>query len=55
MEEKEYAFCLRCHRKLKNEKAKKIGYGVVCHRKVKNTGIQTTLFETQPVAKDENM
>lgn len=33
MENKEYSHCLRCGRKLKNEKAKKIGYGVVCWKK----------------------
>lgn len=32
---KEYTHCLRCGRKLKNEKAKKIGYGVVCERKMR--------------------
>jgi len=36
MKEKEYTHCLRCGRKLKNEKAKKIGYGVVCERKIRN-------------------
>lgn len=34
-EEKEYSHCLRCGRKLKNEKAKQIGYGVVCEKKIK--------------------
>lgn len=32
---KEYEFCLRCHRKLKNEEAKKIGYGKICYEKSK--------------------
>lgn len=31
---KEYAFCLRCGRKLKNVEARKIGYGIVCLKKV---------------------
>mgnify|MGYP007069869117 FL=1 len=35
-EEKEYTHCLRCGRRLKNEKAKKIGYGIVCERKIRN-------------------
>ena len=29
----EYEFCLRCHRKLKNSEARKIGYGKVCLKK----------------------
>ena len=33
---KEYTYCLRCGRRLKNEKAKKIGYGVVCEKKIRN-------------------
>ena len=33
MENKEYEFCLRCGRKLKNPKTRIIGLGPVCHRK----------------------
>lgn len=32
---KEHDFCLRCGRKLKNPKAREIGYGVVCEKKMK--------------------
>ena len=32
---KEYKYCLRCGRKLKNENARKIGYGPVCEKKSK--------------------
>lgn len=31
---KEYEFCLRCGRKLKNPKAKLKGFGVVCEKKM---------------------
>ena len=55
MEEKEYAFCLRCHRRLKNEKARQLGYGPTCYKKAENTGIQNTLFKASPVEKVENM
>jgi len=34
---KEYTYCLRCGRKLKNEEAKKIGYGVVCYKKIQTS------------------
>ena len=44
MEHKEYTHCLRCGRKLKNEKAKQIGYGVVCERKVKYERKSRRLF-----------
>lgn len=43
-EEKEYSHCLRCGRKLKNEKAKKIGYGVVCERKLRLENKPKKLF-----------
>lgn len=31
--DKEYDFCLRCGRKLKNAENRKRGYGVVCFKK----------------------
>jgi len=34
MKEQRYDKCLRCHRKLKTEEARKIGYGKVCLEKV---------------------
>ena len=43
-EEKEYSHCLRCGRKLKNEKAKKIGYGVICERKMRKENKSKKLF-----------
>lgn len=33
---KEYEYCLRCGRKLKNEEARKKGYGIICERKLKH-------------------
>ena len=32
---KEFTHCLRCGRKLKNEEARKIGYGKICLEKMK--------------------
>lgn len=34
LEEKEYDYCLRCGRKLKNPNARKLGYGSVCFKKM---------------------
>lgn len=35
MKKKEYQYCLRCGRKLKNPEARKIGYGAICLKKHK--------------------
>ena len=35
MEQKIYKRCLRCGRKLKNDEARKIGYGKICFEKSK--------------------
>lgn len=35
MKDKEYQYCLRCGRKLKNPKARKLGYGIICYKKFK--------------------
>ena len=32
---KEHDFCLRCGRKLKNPRARQIGYGIICEKKMK--------------------
>jgi len=32
---KEYEFCLRCGRKLKNPEARLKGYGIICEKKLK--------------------
>lgn len=45
MESKEYEFCLRCHRKLKSEDARKIGYGKVCYKKAQTDKPRPTLFK----------
>ena len=34
--DKEYQFCLRCGRTLKNDKAMQLGYGQICLRKMKS-------------------
>lgn len=41
---KEYDRCLRCNRKLKNQEAKKIGYGKVCLEKIKKADKVKKLF-----------
>lgn len=43
---KEFDYCLRCGRKLKNPKARLIGYGVICLNKIQHLG-QTPLFTTK--------
>ena len=53
--DKTYDFCLRCHRRLKNEEAKKIGYGKVCYEKAKNVELKNTLFKITPIVKKQNM
>lgn len=35
MEKKDHEYCLRCGRKLKNQKARESGYGAVCIKKMK--------------------
>ena len=32
---KDHEYCLRCGRKLKNSKARELGYGMVCIKKLK--------------------
>ena len=41
---KEYDYCLRCGRKLKNLDARKIGYGTVCYKKMLSSRIIPPLF-----------
>ena len=43
MIKKEYEYCLRCGRKLKNDKARKLGYGSICIKKI-NTQVRNRLF-----------
>ena len=33
--EKEYEYCLRCGRKLKNPEARLKGFGIICEKKIK--------------------
>lgn len=44
---KEYLRCLRCNRKLKNEEAKKMGYGKVCLEKMRTQSHTRKLFEVK--------
>ena len=50
--DKEYTYCLRCHRRLRNEKAKELGYGKICYEKAKNSEMKNTLFKIKPVVKE---
>ncbi len=43
-EQKEYQYCLRCGRRLKNAEARIKGYGIVCEKKMKHAR-QNRLFE----------
>ena len=51
--DKLYDFCLRCHRKLKNEEAKKLGYGKICYQKANSESDKKRLF--MPVENKHNM
>lgn len=44
MKKKEYEFCLRCGRRLKNPEFRAIGYGKICFEKSKNR-VKSRLFE----------
>lgn len=57
---KEYEFCLRCHRKLRTEEAKLLGYGKVCYKKAhsadaKKNRLFNPMHTDMPVDKDDNM
>ena len=41
---KEYNYCLRCGRKLKNPEARQLGYGSICYKKIKNKLLIKKLF-----------
>lgn len=43
---KEFNYCLRCGRKLKNPKARQIGYGDICLAKIQHSS-KTPLFKTE--------
>ena len=43
--QKEYEFCIRCGRKLKNPKSRLIGYGIVCEKKMLAETAKKQLFD----------
>lgn len=47
MENKEYEYCLRCGRKLKNPLARQKGYGAVCEKKLRILGKPKPLINTK--------
>lgn len=48
-----YEYCLRCHRKLKNEEAKRMGYGKICYQKANSVSNKNRLFT--PVENNRNV
>lgn len=38
-EQDEHEYCLRCGRKLKNPKARLLGYGNICYKKISSNNI----------------
>ena len=44
-EKKEHDHCLRCGRKLKNAKARELGYGVVCMKKLKRDQVNRLFIQ----------
>lgn len=49
-----YKYCLRCHRPLKTEEAKRLGYGKICYEKSR-TALSNKKRLIVPVAKSRNM
>ena len=41
-------YCKRCHRKLKDEKSRKLGYGKVCYNKI-NQNNKNYLFNLEDI------
>lgn len=50
---KEYNYCLRCGRKLKNPKARQAGYGDVCLAKIQQLS-KTPLFNTNEERREQS-
>ena len=48
MENEKYKYCNRCHRKLIDEKSKKLGFGKVCYKKYLAKK-KTYLFEMEEI------
>lgn len=51
--DKEYNYCLRCGRKLKNPKARQAGYGDVCLAKIQQLS-KTPLFNTDEERREQS-
>lgn len=51
--DKEYNYCLRCGRKLKNPKARQAGYGDVCLAKIQQLS-KTPLFSTNEERREQS-
>lgn len=48
--EEEIIFCKRCHRKLKDDESKKIGFGKICYKKqLKLKDNKNYLFDTKNI------
>ena len=51
--DKEYNYCLRCGRKLKNPKARQAGYGDICLAKIQQLS-KTPLFNTKEERREQS-
>lgn len=51
--DKEYNYCLRCGRKLKNPKARQAGYGDICLAKIQQLS-KTPLFSTKEERREQS-
>ena len=47
MQDKEFEYCLRCHRKLRKPEARLIGYGKICYEKMKSDKPKKALFHVK--------
>ena len=52
--QKEYQYCLRCGRRLKDPKSRMIGYGVICLKKAKNP-VKSRLFDPSKFSKKKGL
>lgn len=53
MNDKDYIYCLRCGRKLRNPEYRKIGMGKTCQEKSKNLSIRPLFRSTDANSKNE--
>ena len=55
-QENQIKYCKRCHRKLKDEKSKELGFGKVCYKKYMQINQKKNyLFEVEYESKKESL